>query len=382
MTRNINLTLIIPILFNTKRYLLPCMMPYVVILLLTSCIDPFNYGNEKQEKPFLVVDGFISNEKKLYTVSLKRSANFLAKTTTYNGFIKEEGFNKPESKAIVKIIDQNGKELRLWETERGSGIYQSSNLNWQGKIGNKYYLSILTKDGKQYQSKPEILHSSSKIRDVYYKLEKHKTLNSSNYIEDAEGIQYYTDIDVGKDEFYLFTNEETYIMEQAFDNSVHCYVTGQGDLNHKVLASNNYSKSKIDSFSLNFVIPDIKYNVKYSYHLKKYSISPDAYAFFNAINKQLATKGTILDATPSKITGNIFNTEDSNEIVLGYFGAYGVSSKRTFISFNDLPKKFKKGVLNICFTLCPPLSSDCPPKYCSDCALFPGSSKAAPDFWE
>ena len=369
----------------------------IAVFLLTSCVDPISF-TVKQEKPnFLIVSGFISNEEGKHLVALSRSADFKG--------VFEGGFNKPETKAIVKIIDDEGNEevlneetqiIKIWEydidgdfvdafkTITKKGVYVTES-NFKAKIGRTYHLYIKTLSGEEYQSQAEVLRpSNATIDSVYYIHETHQQLNTHNNYEEQTGFQYYIDITLNqKDSYYKYEWDATYILETplAHPPSVptECYISEKGDLNFNILSGSDFSKQKIEAHPLNFMQLNYRYNIKYSYNLKQYAISKEAHEFFRLIKDQLTSTGSIFDPIPSKILGNLYNINDSNEIVLGYFGAFGVSSKRIFISRNEMPKNFLQDSIRNCFYP-PPL--ELPPDYCFDCTLLPGSSQVKPDFWE
>ncbi len=344
-----------------------------LILLLTSCIDPISFNPNQEENPSLIVSGFITNEEGGYTVSLTRSASFTS-------VLQEGGNNKPEGDAIVKIIDQNGVELRLLQTKPNSGIYKSTSTGWKGKVGNEYHISIKTRNGEEYASKPEVLNASPAIDSVYYIYEVHQKLNQLFEIYETEGLQFYTDLHFKKENtFYMYNWDGTYIMETAKGGMPDCYIKQNGDLIFNILSSSDFSKNSVTAHNLNFDELGIEYNIKFSYNLKQYAIGPTAYTFFNAIKDQLNSTGSVFDPTPAKISGNVYNVNNPKEVVLGFFGAFGVSSKRIFISKTDLPTTFKAVVLDICFPQPPVMTV---PEYCDDCIFFKGSSRERPEFWE
>ncbi len=344
-----------------------------IVLLLTSCVDPVNFAPGQEESPSLIISGFITNADEPYTVVLTRSASFTS-------VLQEGGENKPEGDAIVKIVDQNGAELRLLQTKPNSGIYTTTDTGWKGKVGNEYHISIKTRNGEEYASKPEVLNASPIIDSVYYNYEVHQKLNQFHEIFETEGLQFYTNLHFeNQNSFYMYNWEGTYIMETQKVPTPICYVKQNGDLIFNILSSSDFNKNKVTAHSLNFDKLDIEYNIKFSYNLKQYAIGPNSYAFFNAIKDQLNSTGSVFDPTPAKISGNVYNVNNPKEVVLGFFGAFGVSSKRIFISKTDLPTTFNAVVLDICFPQPPVIAV---PEYCNDCIFFKGSSRGKPEFWE
>ncbi len=369
------------------------MKKLLILILLSSCVDPFNFSSQNQEKKILVVDGFITNEKGEFTITLTRSANFYTPKNGYSGIIKEQGFIKPESKAIIKIIDDTGRSQQFLETKENSGIYKiPSSENWEGEIEKKYYIHIKTENGEEYESTPEVLKASLPIDSIYTIYESKELLDENNNITTVDGFQYYADINLGEnDNYYAFGSTQTYMIETPIHRvplllppyPKFCYVTQKGNDNYNFLVSNiEFNTQKIIKHPLDFVVPKFEYNIKHSYNLLQYSMSKEAFHFYSSIRKQLKVKGSILDETPLKIIGNISNVHDKNEIVLGYFAVFGVTTKRLFVSKDELPVNFKKGQLSECFVACPPPRDNCLDTYCFDCSKYPGSATQKPSFWE
>ncbi|TWI93913.1 uncharacterized protein DUF4249, partial [Mucilaginibacter frigoritolerans] len=80
-----------------------------------------------------------------------------------------------------------------------------------------------------------------------------------------------------------------------------------------------------------------KIETKYSILVNQYALTPDAYAFYTNLKKNTEQLGSIFDAQPSEITGNIHNLNNAVEPVIGYVIACTVQSKRIFISVDQLP---------------------------------------------
>jgi hypothetical protein len=74
--------------------------------------------------------------------------------------------------------------------------------------------------------------------------------------------------------------------------------------------------------------------------LNQYALTGDAYNFWTNLKTNTEELGSIFDAQPSNINGNIHNIANSSEPVIGYISACTVQSKRIFISSAQLPKSF------------------------------------------
>ena len=64
-----------------------------------------------------------------------------------------------------------------------------------------------------------------------------------------------------------------------------------------------------------------------------------AFEFYNLLREQATIRGTIFDPPPAAIRGNIINTIDPNEEVIGFFGAFGASRirKKVDLSIIETP---------------------------------------------
>jgi hypothetical protein len=61
--------------------------------------------------------------------------------------------------------------------------------------------------------------------------------------------------------------------------------------------------------------------------VRQYSLSEKAFNFWNQIGIQQRSTGSIFDPPPASFTGNIVNTQNENETVLGFFGASAVNQR-------------------------------------------------------
>ena len=117
----------------------------LLVLVLTGCIDPIILEQDKEVK-VLVVEGGITTEFGPHAIKLTRSAQY---GDVFVGEIKNE------LGAKLFIRDEFGNTVSL--LENGNGVYTTPS-DYKGEVGRKYTLIIISKDGVEYQSYPEILN--------------------------------------------------------------------------------------------------------------------------------------------------------------------------------------------------------------------------------
>ena len=181
-------------------------------------------------------------------------------------------------------------------------------------------------------------------------------------------------------------------LDRGTDSLFFCWTTEQI---HEIYTSTikNITGDTLSGIPLKYISNETsRLTVKYSLLIKQYALSDTAYEYWNQLKKLSQETGGLYETQPPQIRGNIFNTRDDNEIVLGYFNVSGYSEKRIFVSekFNFFPENF------YCVPFVPqwvPLLSlpvyfveeewvrKTASRECFDCTLSGGKTDK-PDFWE
>ena len=105
-------------------------------------------------------------------------------------------------------------------------------------------------------------------------------------------------------------------------------------------------------------------SIKYHVELRQYSISETVFNFWQTMESQSSGTGSIQDPAAANARGNIKNLNNPDEMVLGYFGASGVSRKSIFIDNSEVPFNLSRFV------------------YPDDCRTIPGGTVIKPVFWQ
>lgn len=314
-----------------------------LLLLCVSCIDLYFPDLDKYDN-LLVVDGKLTDEPGPYTIRLNLSSD--VRPLEY----------PPVSGAEVIISDDAGTSELLTETE--PGVYQTSESGIRGTVGRSYQLRIRTNNGETFSSQPELLRATPAIDSVYPEIESRQKIG---YDYDLVGYQFYLDgaPPQNNENYYLVELEATY--KYNADHLIY-FVYNDGMLpfpDHSkyytcwrtfvVPEIFTFNTSSLDDPTLNrlplhFVSTENKFlSIRYSLKTRQYSLSQDAYLFWNSIREQISQQGSLYTQQPYQIRGNVVNENDGNDPVLGYFTVAGVDEKRIFVdrpvdlAFNYLP---------------------------------------------
>ncbi len=78
-------------------------------------------------------------------------------------------------------------------------------------------------------------------------------------------------------------------------------------------------------------------SVRYSILVSQYALTDSAYNFLTLMQKNTESLGTIFDAQPSQLVGNIHCLNNPVEPVIGYVSAGTMQQQRIFISRSQVP---------------------------------------------
>ena len=250
---------------------------------------------------------------------------------------------KAEHSAQVLVEGKDNSTRQL--TMGADGFYNSPGLNLA--LNQEYRLRIKTANGKAYLSD-------------YLVAKETPPIDSLGFKQDDNGVQVYvnTHDGSGNTRYYRWDYDETWeIRSYYFSNFKYVNeVVSLRDAGDFVSTCWKYnSSSNILLGSSASLQSDIIYRapltfmgngneklaVRYSILLRQYALDKSGYEFYETMKKNTESLGTIFDAQPSEMKGNIRCTSDANEIVIGYISAAVIEEKRFFISRSEL-KQFKE----------------------------------------
>ncbi len=309
----------------------------IFFFVLFSCKEKFNTKISSPPTGYLVVEGFISSGASPTSITLTRSVKLYDSVDIV-----------AEHNAIVKIESETNELFPL--TETGSGIYSSKSLSLDDT--KKYHLQIRTQDNKEY------------ISD-FAKFKSTPDIDSISWTRDDNGVKIYVDTHdpSNNTRYYHWKFEETWEFHATYYSSI-IYVRAPNytpvavdwrnalhdpdttifkcwntfiSTSINLGSSEKLSRDVIHLPLLNIEPASVKLSVLYSINLRQYALSHEAYSFFQKVKKNTESLGSIFDAQPSDLQGNIHCVTDPKEIVIGYIDISEEKIKRIYIKNDEVP---------------------------------------------
>ena len=383
---------------------------YALFLALAACTEPFPIETIEFED-ILVVESTLTDE-------MKRQVVRLSKTIQLENF----GLDVVDNADVI-IEDSNGNVF-MFSQDAGTQTYLSD-IEFQAEQNTQYTLKIRTSDGRGYTSRAVETPPKATIERVY-----------AEFVSEAgkEGVQVFIDSDdaMGGAKYFRYEYEETYKVQlpanAKFDWEIvnyseftqtgilvltprdwtdeeFCYPT----VNSKGIIQTSTSEldeNRVVRFPIRFIDKgDPVLRRRYSILVKQYVQNLEAHTFYQTLEDLGNVESLLSQGQPGFVKGNIVSETDTDEKVLGYFGASSVSSQRIFfdhkdfgfelppyfvkcewlnsreISFQELKRLLEFGNYQVYFTADivegPHLLTQ---SECSNCTAY--TTHIKPDFWE
>ncbi len=313
-----------------NRFLAISLTLFLFFFVYMGCKKPYSPPAISVDNKFLVIDGSLVNSADSPSViTLSRTVKL---TDTTQAFY-------PETGATVSVEDSTGGNYGFFETL--DGMYKSQPLSLDPS--DKYRLKITTSSGDQYVSDfVEMLQTPpidsilwQQQNDVSIYLNTHDPSNHVkwyrwDYVETWQNRAPF-ESELGVENGLIY-----YVSDRPLDQKYNCWSTDYStDL---LLGSSVALSDAVINRSPLAVIPQnsVKISIRYSILVKQYAITEKAYQYFQILKKNTENLGSIFDAQPTQLIGNIHSVKNPLEIVLGYFTASSVQQKRIFISKNEV----------------------------------------------
>jgi len=298
------------------------------------CRAPYVLPSTSSNLNLLVVEGVVNTGSDSTIIHVTRTQKL---TDTVNLV--------PETGAALTIIDPSGGTFASL-TEIKSGYYYMPGLN-NPALQSIYKLKIVTGTGKTYMSDVLTVKNSPPIDSVNFEI-------------GSNGLELYsaTHDATNNSRYYRWDYKENWKIEAGFQSNLEAqtnphdtiiirqpkdeiYVCFQNDTSSSIIinTSATLSQDVIAHNPVAFVASSSeKLSHEYCITVNQYVLTKDAFNYWQNIKKNTEQLGSIFDAQPSEIQGNIHSVSNPGEPVIGFITMGTSAQKRLFIGNSQVPK--------------------------------------------
>ena len=353
----------------------------LILLCCVACTEVIDLNTE-DEPGQLVIFGGITNGVFGNELSIAR--------TTLVGQPQE-----PIRGATVSVIDNEGREGRYFENEEGLYRLDSTYI---GSPGRTYQIRVALPTGEIYESIPDTMPEISSKDSLNFELQEIEEVSDQGASITRYVVSIYADTEIfdpRPDLFIKWDVEEVYNFEQAvlprhnfpFYVRMTCYITNELEQQRVML----YDGSELRAETIrgqritDRTIDDDFRGVHY-FNLIQQNLSSRAHSWWSALDKNVNRVGSIFDEPPGILPTNLYNVNDPEEQVLGFYQVVSTDTAHLKITnriidqfFSDpCPYTPEVDFLPLMCYFC--LRRLYEPE-CIDCLLLPNSSLTRPSYF-
>ncbi len=349
---------------------------HVFLLLLClsgsfACLDQIELKNQRFTDKATIIQGRLVLTSTAATINVSVTQN-----GTYEG---QEG-GAFISGAEVLLFDEKEKSIGLSENNQNQ-IYSTTiplnNPNFLVQVGRTYRLRVSLRDGKVFESSPEILLAVPRYEKIIFRNQVQQFITFKGILDRDTFMLYHlwANTRPQKNETRALVRREihmTYKFTDKYSKVCYCQEPQRID---KVFLYDGPSLNIERLDSLLFFETPWDHRYAEGCHLKfvQESLSPSAFAYWEQVQKLSTRTGSMFDPPAGKITSNFVNKQSNTAQVFGYFYATQQDTLSIFITPQAAgrPRRY--------CPLPPTLSNR--PTPCDDCLLLLSSSTTKPKFW-
>lgn len=257
----------------------------LISILFESCDEPIRL-DVNQSTSRIIIEGQVTNQQGYQYVKVTRSGGFY-----------DTGEPPRITDAMVLVRDDDGNEYSLVHNPGGyadSAGYYLPETPFTGEIGKTYQLTV-TVDGEVYEGYDK-MYSVTTVDSLTYRINDDEKDDPKDYGRFYE-IQIYAKEPQGTKDYYLFKFYRNDSLKVYNDTEIY------------------YSDDEVLGEKIDGVTSPIFFAPGDVARIETYSISRDAYVFYNDLQNLLNSDGGLFSQPPSNSRTNLSNG------ALGFFQA-------------------------------------------------------------
>lgn len=293
-----------------------------LILVTSSCIDPLDFWQETQEGQ-LIIYGLFTDLDDKHVVNISTSAPLAFRP-------------KGVSNASVYLLIEG--EEKIAYLNKGNGVYELEGVI--SEEGKSYALEVILNGvtyRSQFQEMPEAVGKDSLSYEVAYEPFK------SSLDEHVFKVFTKSELPETKDQLFIrWIVEEAHYWQLLWippgtPPPPPCFIFDVMDPSRVNLFDGTITSSRQTEKLLAIRKINNAFLFPYFVTVKQLSINRQAFEYWQKINIVINNKGSLFDIPPAPVVGNIMNTENPNELVLGFFEVAKSSVSRFYVTSEISP---------------------------------------------
>ncbi len=305
----------------TARLLL---VTLVFLSTLFSCIDPYDpklVGSER----YLVFEGVLTDAPGPYRFSLSQSAGYNSEESVFDQRVTGARISVTDDKGIIAVF-----------TDAGRGNYLSPG-GFRGQPGRRYSL-LVSYQNQTYRSGPETMQAVPAIDSVYWAYRSRTTAGDTpgsfavfvDLTDPANAENYYQWdwVHYEQPEFCVLFRPDQTIYAKRCCSSCWNISRSAGQVllaSDRLINGNRLIGQQIARAPFDDISP-------YYLAIGQQSLSRGAYQYWQTVQALTGNVGSVFDATPATLTGNIGNDKAGGSPMLGYFQVSARKQRIVYVS--------------------------------------------------
>lgn len=287
---------------------------------------------------------------------------------------------RPEERALVYVVSEDGTREQYMPMEE-PGFYELENSVLIGQTGTKYHLEVELRDGRTYRTEPEEMPGRVGQDFLDFEAGAIRIINENRIEISRNAVRLFMRTEIPNpdtDHFIRWNILETFLFPerpQIVDSPDFppqwCYITN--DLEEQSVFLYDGSELKTNEIARRLMTTQFSkddFAVEYYFQVAQSSMTREAHRYWSDIYQVTNAQGSIFDRPMAPVVGNVFNVNDPDEEVLGYFEVSHVDTTRILLTARDLPFAVTKSC---------PVAGFVGPE-CTNCLLLDNSEKKKPHF--
>lgn len=298
----------------------------VSTLMWGSCVDPITLNTDPQVGELVFFGNFTQSLENHY-FNITRTAELGQPP-------------QPVSGASVQIFDNLDNSATYQQVDPGR--YELDPNQFAGVPGRSYYVEIILPNGEAFCSSPQTMPTPVKGEDLSFEIGQTETLSSNNILVEQTVINILIDTPLptntpqqaglrwSVDEVYSFSDLSCHSFYDS--QAATCYFQVPVDEGRALIfeaepgVQESLKKYQVHS---RLLAPNDEFIEKHYFSVHQFTLTEQALDFWKKVQQITNQSGTLFDAQPAAITGNIYATE-TNRSALGFFEVSGKDVMRIF----------------------------------------------------